>query len=312
MPRSAVALFALVAIFLASAVSGCAESQNAVKAAKDARYNTTFNNVWQVVQEEVHRRYANIHREDAVAGVIETDYRSVETMSSDLSQAGPTSYANIGQSSLSRPIPSNALPGTGNTHANENAIFRMTVQVLGPPWKVSIDGSAAKISPGMALPVPYRRGAADEPTWVQGRIDNLSVAIYERLKKFVVTGDKVKVEEKRADTSAWANLSDPTAIAVIESVRKAAGQRNAEGVRPFMAPDCRWDEGADPSADTAVAVWAADPGALQMLARALDGGCNPDEHSKDIVCPKAPSADTGRARFRQVAGTWKLVEFMKQ
>ena len=77
-----------------------------------------------------------------------------------------------------------------------------------------------------------------------------------------------------------------------------------------MVADFRWDEGADPSADTAVAVWSADPGAMQMLARALDGGCAPDEH-KDIVCPKAPAADTGRARFRQIAGTWKLIEFIR-
>ena len=306
MPR-----LAAVLLVVSSVLTGCAESQNAVKAARDARYNTTFNNVWLVVQEEVHRRYVNIHREDAVAGVIETDYRTVESNNADFSQAGPTAYSNIGQSSLSRPIPTNQLPGTGNTHAGENAIFRLTVQVLGPPWKVSVDGAAAKVSPGMALPVPYRRGAADEPAWVQARIDSISVAIYERLKKFVVAGGgKVKVEQKRADTSAWSNISDPTAVAVIEGVRKAAGQRNADGVRPFMSADFRWDEGADPSADTAVAVWNADATSMQMLARALDGGCEPDA-SKDILCPKTPTAETGRARFRQVAGVWKLVEFMK-
>src|SRR5262249_54011798 len=103
MPRLA-ALFAIVSV----AASGCATSSNTVQAAKEARYNVSFNTVWQVVQEEVHRRYTAIHREDAVAGVIETDYRAVETGNPDVSQAMPTGYSNIGTNSLSRPIPNSA------------------------------------------------------------------------------------------------------------------------------------------------------------------------------------------------------------
>src|SRR5262249_58838429 len=65
MPRLAAAFLAVLAVGSAAA-SGCATSTNTVKAAKDARYNVSFNTVWQVVQEEVHRRYPAIHREDQV------------------------------------------------------------------------------------------------------------------------------------------------------------------------------------------------------------------------------------------------------
>jgi hypothetical protein len=271
----------------------------------------SFNVVWGVVQEEVHRRYVGIHREDAVAGVIETDYKPVENLNQDLPMTTPVSNGLYSTGGMNGPIRGNLPGGTSSSNNGDTQIFRMTVQVLGPPWKVSIEGVAAKVSPGMTLPVPYRRGAADEPAWVQARIDNLSLAIYERLKKFAVKGAKIAVEEKKADTTIWANLSDPTAVAVIESVRKVAGQHNAAALRPFMSDDFRWDEGADASADTAVAVWAADPNILQLLTRTLDAGCATAEGTKDITCPKEPTPDTGHARFRHLGTAWKLIEFLK-
>jgi hypothetical protein len=95
-------------------------------------------------------------------------------------------------------------------------------------------------------------------------------------------------------------------------VRKAAVDRDTAALRSHMVADFRWADGADTSAETAIAVWSADPSSMRELARTLDGGCAADATAQgDVVCPAKEVADAGRVRFRQVGAAWKLVEFLR-
>src|SRR5262249_5198627 len=64
--------------------------------------------------------------------------------------------------------------------------IRVKVAPGGPPWRVLVDGEGAHRSVESNLLKPYRRGADDEPIWVQGKIDSVEAAIYERLQRFAV------------------------------------------------------------------------------------------------------------------------------
>jgi len=289
-------------------LEACGTSHEALEKARDARYRAPFVEIWNVVTQEVHKRYVGVHLEDPNHGVIETDYRAVEDINQDVASA-TTQQATGGATNLSaaqtqnRPL---------NRVRGDAIIFRMVVKVSGPePWGVFVDGVAAHYDPQSPLPVPYHHGVIDEPAWVQARIDNLTVAIYDRLKDFAIV-EKAKIAPKKvADPTTWANLPDPVVASVVGKVRRAAGDRDTASLRGLMVPDFRWADGADASADTAIAVWSADPSALRTLAKTLDAGCATDSASGEVVCPPEPKAEVGKARFRQVGATWKLVEFVR-
>ena len=58
----------------------------------------------------------------------------------------------------------------------------ITVTVKGPPWRVNVDGEAAEYQLGNTMLTPFHHGYADEPQWVEPRIEALRYAIYERLR----------------------------------------------------------------------------------------------------------------------------------
>jgi len=66
-----------------------------------------------------------------------------------------------------------------------DALFRIGVQLaVGPKGGVAVkvDGAAQGHLSGASKARPYKRGAADEPPWVQGRIDGLAVSIHQKLQ----------------------------------------------------------------------------------------------------------------------------------
>ena len=65
------------------------------------------------------------------------------------------------------------------------AVFRIGVELAKGPrggWTVHVDGGAQGYTSGSPVAQLYKHGDADEPPWVAGKIDNLSVEIYEKLK----------------------------------------------------------------------------------------------------------------------------------
>src|SRR5262250_1041899 len=60
-------------------VAACGPSASTIVAARDARYDVPFTTVWNVVVEEVRRRYPMIEVEDAISGQMITAWRVIET-----------------------------------------------------------------------------------------------------------------------------------------------------------------------------------------------------------------------------------------
>lgn len=286
--------------------TACAASSSTIRTAHEAVYDAPFATVWNVVSEEVHKRYsALILIEDPVVGVIETNWKAIEQLDGDPAMrtaADPTGGSTgvgttaVGQGGML------GVPAGVSLYNRDAALLRVSVRVKGPPWSVVVDGQAAQYKPGFKL-IPYQRRAIDEPTWVQGRIDALAVDIYERLAQYAAKAKPVADKVAKPAESFW-NQLDPAAAETVAAVHKAAAARDAAALRPSMIDNFRWAAGADGSADTALALWAADPAQFTLIAQTLRSSCA-TAATGDVVC----AAEHGQARFRSVGGAWKFIEF---
>jgi hypothetical protein len=289
----------------------CGPSLATLESARFSRYDAPFTTVWNATVDEVHKRYSNIIVEDAVDGVIATawvvidsDDRPGNRTSANTSGTTGRNTGSLANAGSSGGTNLSSVPGLP-LGVSEAYLYRTMVHIKGPPWSVIVDGEGASYQAGLKM-AAYHRGAADEPPWVQTRIDNLTAGIYDRLKQYAVKSAAPKKNaEKPLDTTAWKNLSDPAVVGLIGGVRKAAAANDTQALRGYMATDFRWAEGADGSVDTALAMWSADPSALKTLIATLDAGCAADGATGDVVCPGAGAP----ARFHQGPNGWKFVEF---
>lgn len=145
-------------------MTGCGHSTAEVRTAREATYQADRAVVWEGLKAAVAYRYEEgFDRESAEEGILVTKWHIVEKVTAEKSAGGNTQAA------------------TTNPGAK---MFQIRVRLSQqPPWRVEIDGEAALYRPGMSSLVPYRHGADDEPHWVQGRIDEMYVDIYQRLKQ---------------------------------------------------------------------------------------------------------------------------------
>jgi hypothetical protein len=74
----------------------------------------------------------------------------------------------------------------------------VTIEGKTPPFKVSVDGEAAKYRPGFSSLFPYKHGVDDEPEWVNGRINALYVAVLNQLEQYAVPADSVNATQAPA------------------------------------------------------------------------------------------------------------------
>lgn len=242
--------------------------------------------------------------EDARAGIIRTAWHPVHVQQGsgdDEAQQNPTPGS----------------PRTGirtSTQLREQFFIRFDVQVVGgKPWRVRVRGEASSWTAG-EIPTPLH--GADVPHWVEGRVNSLEVAIYQRLKTHAVKVDKAPVQEEKAPAAAAAPLDiarfgklPPEAGRVVAEVEKAARTRDTAALRARMADQFTYATGEAPSADTALVMWQADPGLLDQLVKALGAGCALDPGGKQVVCPAAPAGGAARAVFQGSGTSWKLVAF---
>lgn len=279
----------LCAVAAAAALAACGPSSSQIKTANEAAYQTEFPVVWSAIVEAVKFDYKNIKVEDPVNGRIETDWHLIDRASeSDMPGAGANPQA--------------------RADGRAGKFLRLSVKIKGgaPPFRVEIAGEAAFMNPGLAMLQPYERGAPDEPEWVQPRIDNLTVAIYERLEKYAVKATVTKSPEPPTSqpVSPWASLPDD-AKTVVTALAEAARKKDAAATRAHLADTVSVAAGAMP-ADDVVALWSADPAPLAALAAALNAGCAVDAAGTSVDCgtPGTPP----HAKLIKGATTWQLVE----
>src|SRR5215831_14786765 len=132
----------LASCLVLAVLAGCGTSAAQVRTARDTYYDAPYAIIWNACSEEVRKRYVGIHMENAVQGRIETDYRAVESTSQDV-----TGGSGVRSGAVSGGGGVNQQSQFARNVSNEAAIFRMTVQIVGPPWRISVDGLAAKYEP---------------------------------------------------------------------------------------------------------------------------------------------------------------------
>jgi len=143
---------------------------------------------------------------------------------------------------------------------------------------------------------------------VQGRLDALAVAIYERLEKHAIEPAKGTGPAERNFGGAFGDVP-ADAAQVVGTVQVAARKRDLEGLRPHLAADFRWSDGAPGSAETALALWGADPSSLGQLAALLEKGCG---HQGEVVTCPAGAATGPRAGFRREGDIWRFAFFLRE
>jgi hypothetical protein len=306
-------------------LAACGPSAARVKEAQNSVYNAPFSEVWTSVTDEL-RRFQAMDIEDAINGQARTGWRLIDRGTNEGSAAGTDPSQTQVQSQPGQSQSGNQSTGQGagpvttnpgmTTYAPGGFYMRLMARVKGPPWKIDIDGEAGEHRPGYAELIRYRHGVADEPAWVEARIENVRVAVHERLRQYAVVKEAPAPPKPKApEETPWGTLPDAAkgAIDVLTAVHKAARDRKAVELRPDLAPEVTWSAGAPPSADVALAMWSADPEVLSTMARTLEGGCGYLEKEDAIVCPAGAPIDAQpgpHAVFRRPSGDWKLVLFI--
>lgn len=304
---------AIVALVAAAACSNKKE----LKAAKRSLYDTDFAIVYNAAVEATRELYPTL-TDNPGPGMIKTAWHQVTYGNNQDDLANQRTIAQgQGVSTMGGVTPGQAAAGMPTRLAYKRFFIRFDVSVVGGrPWRVKVVGHASEWEPGNALPTELHGPA--RPHWLEGRTDALVLAIYKRIKPYAVPMKKEEEPQKpedqlpRTDPKAFANVP-PTAAAALAKLRDALVRREYPALREALADDVAWSLGGEPGADTAMAMWQADPEPLEAMQRVLAAGCAGTD--KQVVCPAgtgappAPGSYTLELELRGQA--WKVTSFVK-
>jgi hypothetical protein len=167
-------LFALAALAATLAAAGCGASTARAEKARHSAYKAEYPVVWNAVLAATRSEgYDRIKVEDAINGKLVSDWHKIERVA-DSQSTDPHVR--------------------GGSDTSGAIFFRVMVTIEGktPPFKVTVDGEAAKYRPGFSSLFPYKHGVDDEPEWVNGRINALYVAVLNQLEQYAVPADSVQ------------------------------------------------------------------------------------------------------------------------
>lgn len=298
--------------------AGCSNKKE-IRAAKASVYDADFAIVYSEVVAAVRELYPNLD-EDPRTGTIRTawhqvqfstgaeDPRTMQQRDPALASNDPTNPGGGGTGTFTTPA----------TATYKRLFIRFDVTVTGGrPWRIRIVGKASEWDPGNAQPTELR-GAAT-PHWLGGRKDGLHVAIYRRLKSYakqieLPPEEKDEKEEVVAVDPAQFGDIPPAAGQTAAALVQAIEVRDMKALRAALADDVVWSLGAAGDAETAIAMWQADPATLDALAEALTLGCRKDGDAR-VACPPAATEEPGylgwRATLELAGDAWKLTSFVK-
>lgn len=315
----------LVVAMIATTAFACSNKKD-VERAKKSLYDTDFAVVYSAALEATREIYPNLD-DSPGAGAVRTAWHQVTYANNtdDLSQGKTLSTgANGGSLATSQ---GQAAAGMPTRLAYKRYFIRFDVIVAGGrPWRVKVQGHASEWEPGAALPVELHGPA--KPHWLDGRTDALTLAIYKRIKNYAVPMKEQPVEVKpednlpKTDPKVFANLP-PEAAKRLAALKDAVSHRDYPQLRAQMFDDVAWSLGGAPGADTAMAMWQADPEPLDAMAKAIAGGCVASDEagaprsgdaksSKKVSCPGGPPVAGAWQLILEQRGTdWKLASFVK-
>lgn len=307
--RGQISVTSMIGILLCPALLAGCLSKKDIEEAKVSSYDTEFAVVFDATAQAVREPYPNL-TETPQKGLIATSWHQVY-LAGDATDPHGAQAASRATGGSAMPAP--GLPGDT---ALKRYFIRFDVNVSGGrPWRIRLTGRAAQWDAGNAVPTELR-GAA-RPPWLENRTDALLVAIHRRLKKFAVNTGPAQTtsapadDGPRSDPKTFAGVP-PDAASQLAGLRDEILRRDWPRLRSRFAADVVWSLGAEPGLDAALALWQADPSALDEMQKALDAGCALADTT--VVCPKAAVAasfDGYRLHLAQRQGGWKVVSFVQ-
>jgi hypothetical protein len=322
-------------------LAACGSSKKEVQAAKHSLYDTDFAIVYSAALTATRELYPNLD-DNPGPGKISTSWHQVQY--ANCAGAGSTcddtmqSQTVVAQQQgvqTGTASPAAAMAGMPTRLAYKRYFIRFDVHVLGGrPWRVKVTGHASSWDPGAAMPVEMK--GADKPHWLEGRTEALQVAIYKRIHQYAIPMKEEAPGETppegtgpKTDPNSFKNL--PAAAAKeLATIKDVLAKRDYNALRPQLSDDVMWSLGGGTGADAAMAMWQADPTALDAMATLIappppaptedsEGpavapkttGCLADG-DKRVLCPGgAPVTGTWQLTLEPRMGSWKIVSFLK-
>lgn len=290
----------MIAIALLLAALAACSNKKEIRAAKNSVYDIDFAIVYSGALQATRELYANID-DNPGSGKIQTAWHQVQYANNqdDLSNQRVVSQGQ-GYNPNATVSPGAQAAGMPTRLAYKRYFVRFDITVAGGrPWRVKVVGHAAEWDPGNAMPTELRGMA--RPPWLDGRIESLQVAIYRKIKPYAIPAKEPEPLDKqpdlelpKTDPTAFKGVS-PAAAKALARIKDALALRDNPLLRSQLADDVMWSLGGAPGADTAMAMWQADPESLEAMQRVIAGGCG--ETDKKVACPPGPP----------IAGAYQLV-----
>ncbi|MGE5184700.1 MAG: nuclear transport factor 2 family protein [Acidobacteriota bacterium] len=293
-------------------------SKKEVNAAKHSLYDTDFAIVYQAALEATREHYPNLD-DNPGPGRIQTAWHQVQFSNCPASGSTCDDSANAlvlnpgGASATAGGVPTqNGATAMPTRLAYKRYFVRFEVSVIGGrPWRVKVVGHASEWDPGAAMPVEMR--GANKPPWLDPRTDALRVSIYKRIKQYAIPmkdeEPKEQPDEPKTDPATFANVPAPAAKRLAE-IKDALDKRDYAALRPLLADDIVWSLGGGTGADTAMAMWQADPAQLDAMLAVLPACTAAGD--KKVTCPAGqPQPAQYQLVLESRADGWKVTSFVK-
>jgi hypothetical protein len=309
----------MIGLVIALVVSAACSNKKEVRAAKSSVYDIDFAVVYSGALQATRELYANLD-DNPGSGKIMTAWHQVQYASNtdDLANQRVVAQQQGVQQGGAGVSPGAAAAGMPTRLAYKRYFVRFDVTVLGGrPWRVKVSGHAAEWDPGNALPTELKGMA--RPPWLDGRIEALQVAIYRKIKPYAIKAKEELPAEKpepdlpKTDPAVFKGVTPPAAKA-LALLKDALALRDNVALRAQLADDVVWSLGGAPGADTAMAMWQADPESLEAMSRTLAGGCGgaEDVNDKKVACPPgAPITGSFQLVLEPRGDAWKVTSFVK-
>jgi hypothetical protein len=104
----------------------------------------------------------------------------------------------------------------------------------------------------------------------------------------------------------------PAAAKRLAQLKDSLAKRDYTTLRSQLADDCRWSVGGEPDANTAMAMWQADPDTFESMGKLISAGACGADGDKRVQCPSAaPPPGTYQLTLELRGDSWKVVAFVK-
>ncbi len=300
----------IILLAIAWVIAGC-RNKKEIEHARKSVYDADFAVVYAAALDATREQYASLDDFPAT-GTIKTAWHQVSYSNSQDDLANTRTLAQNQAGGMS---PASGTTGSGipTRLAYKRYFIRFDITVSGGrPWRVKVVGHAAEWEPGNALPVELK--GMTRPPWLDGRTESLQVAIYRRIKAHA-RPMKEKLETKPDDQLPKTDPRQlggipPKAAGVLANIKDAIERRDYAALRAMIADDVMWSLGGAPGADTALAMWQADPATLDAMAALIAAGCAGD--AKRVACPGgAPVVGAWQLIVEQRGDAWNVTSFIK-